>query len=915
VKRYVLGSLFALLAAASNAQSVTEIALSDPHAALGCITVGPDGNLWFGERQQSKIGKLAPTGGSPQEFPASGTGGGLTLRMQCLTPGPDGNIWFVVTEAGNGQVGKITTAGVVTLVTGVIASRLFGITSGPDGNLWFAEATFGASKIGKLTTGGTLTEYAVPSPNGTFSAVSGIVAGPDGNLWFPEPDADKIGRITTAGVISEYPVAAGSHPAGIAVGPDGALWFTEPATNRIGRMTTDGTLTGEYPIPTANSGTQGITPGPDGNLWFTEGIGNKVGRITPAGQFTEFPVPTAGSAPFGITAAPGSIWFTEASTGKIGQISGLGSGPPPTPTPTPSPTPSPTPGNGPTLQISKTDDGRTWFDSQGTINYTIAYSNSGNATAHGVRLIEHPDPQENFYGGGGFDSSGVLEIGDLAPGASGTVSLSMGVALNPNDPESQPYDVHNEVEISGSATALVSTAGAAAHTAEKLVPGPLHGFGAEITHACAYEACSCPLFQLLGAVKTQFKRAATLVQTAARDILLYYRVRDRVLAQSPGGKRYIALYYRNASEIRGLLAGDDSLRSLAFTAMDAWGPGLEALVEGQGAGSTVTQAMSDSMTALLEKLKQEGSAGLSSDIQQEQAALNLPSLVGQPMDQAARKVDQRPCVASDGNLCLNNGRFRVDVTWRVPEQAKSGVGTAKALTGDTGYFWFFNSANVELVIKVLDAAGVNHHFWVFYGALSDVAYTITVTDTQTGVVRTYSNPDHQLASVADTSAFASSESSPTLEERSESGAMAEEVEKLSTTELHALYGTLTQTRAAASRKGAVAPCTTGGPKLCLGGRFEVTVDWSVPSQGRSGTGTAVAVTGDTGYMWFFSDANVELIIKVLDGRSITGHFWVFYGALSDVQYTITVKDTQTNTVKKYENPSGHQASNADTAAF
>ena len=61
-------------------------------------------------------------------------------------------------------------------------------------------------------------------------------------------------------------------------------------------------------------------------------------------------------------------------------------------------------------------------------------------------------------------------------------------------------------------------------------------------------------------------------------------------------------------------------------------------------------------------------------------------------------------------------------------------------------------------------------------------------------------------------------------------------------------------------------------------------------------------------MWFFSPDNVELIIKVLDGRSITGHFWVFYGALSNVQYTITVKDTQTRrpNVREPERPSGEQ---------
>jgi hypothetical protein len=42
---------------------------------------------------------------------------------------------------------------------------------------------------------------------------------------------------------------------------------------------------------------------------------------------------------------------------------------------------------------------------------------------------------------------------------------------------------------------------------------------------------------------------------------------------------------------------------------------------------------------------------------------------------------------------------------------------------------------------------------VFYGALSNVEYTITVTDTSTGKTRTYFNPSGQLASVADTAAF------------------------------------------------------------------------------------------------------------------------------------------------------------------
>jgi hypothetical protein len=103
-------------------------------------------------------------------------------------------------------------------------------------------------------------------------------------------------------------------------------------------------------------------------------------------------------------------------------------------------------------------------------------------------------------------------------------------------------------------------------------------------------------------------------------------------------------------------------------------------------------------------------------------------------------------------LCLGNNRFQAEVAWTVPGLG-SGAGQAVPLTGDTGSFWFFSSSNVELVVKVLDGRAVNRHFWVFYGGLSDVEYTLTVTDMATGARETYTNPAHRLASAADVSAF------------------------------------------------------------------------------------------------------------------------------------------------------------------
>ena len=39
--------------------------------------------------------------------------------------------------------------------------------------------------------------------------------------------------------------------------------------------------------------------------------------------------------------------------------------------------------------------------------------------------------------------------------------------------------------------------------------------------------------------------------------------------------------------------------------------------------------------------------------------------------------------------------------------------------------------------------------------------------------------------------------------------------------------------------------------------------------GRTGAGRAVPLTADTGDFWFFGAENVEVVLKVLDGRPVT----------------------------------------------
>jgi ELWxxDGT repeat protein len=255
------------------------------------------------------------------------------------------------------------------------------------------------------------------------------------------------------------------------------------------------------------------------------------------------------------------------------------------------------------------------------------------------------------------------------------------------------------------------------------------------------------------------------------------------------------------------------------------------------------------------------------------------------------------CQPSEFVLCLGGGRFKVEADWR-DFDGNTGRGRAVSLTADTGYFWFFDAANVEVILKVLDGRGVNGHHWVFYGALSNVRYVLTVTDTQTGAARRYINPPGLLGSVADTQAF---------------GPLGATGSSLTIGPEAVVFAPLVTEGRSAKENGTCAPSAT---RLCLnGGRFAVEARWR-DFDGNQGDGMAVPLGGgDTGYFWFFNRDNVEVVLKVLDGRPVNNRFWVFYGALSNVEYTLSVTDTVTGAKKVYTNPSGRLASVADTGAF
>jgi ELWxxDGT repeat protein len=250
-------------------------------------------------------------------------------------------------------------------------------------------------------------------------------------------------------------------------------------------------------------------------------------------------------------------------------------------------------------------------------------------------------------------------------------------------------------------------------------------------------------------------------------------------------------------------------------------------------------------------------------------------------------LDRALCRPTDTALCLLGGRFAVTVRWKTGEG--QGVGHALHRSDQTGLFWFFDEGNTELLVKMLDGGPVNGHSWFFSGALSDVEYWVDVRDLATGAIRTYHNRQGDLCGRVDTRAFPPAP---------DPAAFAAPLE------------------AAPQPFSPAPPCTTSPGTLCLGGQFLVHVTFKNPLAGDAETlAEAIPGSSDTGYFWFFDEANFELAVKILDGTPVNGRRWVFWGALSDVEYTVHVLDTGTGQQKSYRNPRGRVCGGADTSAF
>jgi len=267
------------------------------------------------------------------------------------------------------------------------------------------------------------------------------------------------------------------------------------------------------------------------------------------------------------------------------------------------------------------------------------------------------------------------------------------------------------------------------------------------------------------------------------------------------------------------------------------------------------------------------------------------------------------CKPDKFTLCLLDKRFQVQVNWSNQFDGSSGGGSAIPSSDSTGFFYFTDPSNYELIVKILNLGGV---IKVFYGELTDLHFTITVTDTTSGTVKTYQNTPGDCGGIDD-NAFTAASPAPGV-----AGADAQRQDLGGAAggpgpgpALPALPGGADLSAiGAAARRGTCAPSSA---TLCLlNRRFTVGVSWMNQFDGSSGVGMPRSLSDQSGLFTFTDPTVVELVLKMVDFGDRTAFF---YGTLSNLEYDITVTDTIGGTTKTYHNAPGNYCGGLDNTAF
>jgi PKD repeat protein len=237
--------------------------------------------------------------------------------------------------------------------------------------------------------------------------------------------------------------------------------------------------------------------------------------------------------------------------------------------------------------------------------------------------------------------------------------------------------------------------------------------------------------------------------------------------------------------------------------------------------------------------------------------------------------------ASDTLRLMSSHPFDITLSATDPRTGNTGQGQVLAQNDIYGIFSIpaitGNAGNPEVIIKMVDATGIGQSYWVFYGALTDLTYTLSVKEDATGLTKTYNDAKvgTTVCGKFDTSGF---------------GASSIGLEPAGWSDVSS------PGRAAASDASTTLRLLSAHP-------FDITLSATDPRTGNNGQGQVIAQNDIYGIFSIpaitGNASNPEVIIKMVDASGIGQNYWVFYAALTDLTYTLSVQESATGTTKNF----------------
>ncbi len=305
-------------AASFGTPTVREISLRDnnPLGSTHELVLGPDGNVWVTQQDQSRLVRVTPRRG---------------VRFFALAPGlgPHGiafdrhrRMWITL-EFVNAIAQVNLNGRIIHTYRIPVPAAPHGLAIAADGAVWWTGKYGGV--IGRLDPR-THRMKIFRLPNRYSQPI--YIAQGCGAMYFTELTHSAIGSITNNGTIKEYitptnPPDGGSRPIAVAI-RHCQVWFTEQRGHRFGVLDPSSGKITEYPTPRPADQLLGLAFDRTGTLWLElngpTGV-DAIGRVGAERKVSLFDVPTHNATLHRIILGPdGNMWFTELAADKVGYI-------------------------------------------------------------------------------------------------------------------------------------------------------------------------------------------------------------------------------------------------------------------------------------------------------------------------------------------------------------------------------------------------------------------------------------------------------------------------------------------------------------------------------------------------------------------------------------------------------------------